>query len=213
MNKFYTVFLTALLAAGITMATDSVAELLTVETLRNPEFLTKQDPFADQVKKKVLREDVFTGQILSILEPRKGIAENAESKSKAMEILKETEVIVKNTTGKIVDYLYQASEDAVEQAKNKLPGAMGKAKEMGESMAKTFMEYMKKTMSLITNSFKKMMGKDDHKAQNTHTNDDDDELNRAVKMVYESGRYQEIKYPNQKKENYKAILQTLSQNG
>ncbi len=206
MNKFYTVFLAAILTAGATIAKDSVAENVARETISNPEFLTKQDPFVDQVKKEVLRTSPKSA-LSEIMAPKTA----PEDKSTTRKMLEETGGIVKNTMEKMVDYVTETGKNAVKEAKSELPGAVKKAKEMGESMAKTFMKYMKKMMSLITNSFKKMMGKDDPKAQKTYTNDD--EIQAAVTRNDESGRYQEIKDPNQEKRQYKAMLDTLSQDG
>ncbi len=171
------------------MANDSVAEQVAIEKLNDSNFLAKKDPLVDQVSKNVLGVS-GRSEWSAITDPKNPygaftVNQEKELETRTKEILKQTEDMVKDA----VEYITQAGTKAVKEAKNELPGALEKAKEMGTSIAKTVMKYIKDMMSFIAKSFKKMMGKDESKGQKIYINDD--EVKTAGKRDYESDRTQD----------------------
>lgn len=189
MNTTLSVFLTAILATGITVATDQKAKQVAMEKLNDPDFLVKQDPLVHQVSKNVLGVP-GRSEWSAITDPRNPygvftVNQEKEWENTAKEMLQKTEDMMKDT----IEYIAQAGTKAVKEAKNELPGALEKAKAIGTSIAKTLMKYINGMMSFIAKSFNKMMGKDESKGQKIYTNDD--ELKTAGKRDYESDRAQD----------------------
>jgi hypothetical protein len=225
MNTFRAVFLTALLGAGITKATDPQAEKVAMETLSNPNFLAKQNTLGDQVNMDVLGVTANSKWSEIMGKNPYGVFTDPESKSTVKKMLDTTEGFMKNT----MEYIADAGKTAVTEAKKELPGAMEKAKEMGESMVKTVMKYMKEMMStvmnMITKSWDKMMGKDESKGQKISNHEDESAMKRGyasdstqddepdntnTSMNQDDSDNQSNKFINNK---YRGMLDTLSQEG
>ncbi len=176
MNKFSAVFLTALLAAGITMAEDPGAKMVAMERLNSHEFLIQQNTPGEQVNRKVFGAPA-SSELSDVLGFKNSYGEltgnpEKEGKSKTMEMFEKTEEILKNTMEKtltegkkMVDYFAQAGKNAVKEAKKELPGALEKTKAMAKITINYIMEMMSAVMNMISKSWDKMIGKDESKAQ------------------------------------------------
>ena len=69
MNKLHAVFLTAVLAAGTTVATDQEAKQVAMERLNGSVFLAQKDEFLYEIKNKFLEKNNTKKQIFEILAP------------------------------------------------------------------------------------------------------------------------------------------------
>gem|GEM_PF-7128818 len=171
------------------MARYSVAEQVATEKLNDSIFLAKKDSLVDQVSKNILGVPGRSewSAIIDPTNPYRAFTVNQEKKweIKINEILQQTQYMVKNA----VEYIAQAGTKAIKEAKNELPGALEKAKEIGTSIATTIVKYIQGMMRFIAKSFKKMMGKDESKGQKIYINDD--EVKTAGKRDYESDRIQD----------------------
>ncbi len=223
MNKFYAVFLAAILTAGITMAKDLVAERVALEKITDPDFLnTTETPekYKQNIAKKANNPEIF--QILGIKNAYEAPLDNIEkiniNKNKPRDMWETTEKIAKKSietflkgVNKLITLISVAAEKAVKKAGEEMPGALEKAKVVAMTVSKYAMEILSTLTNIITTSVKKMMATGDDGSNDKAQKKDSEMDTENILNDHPSKNTTSMNQENQDQSPYKKILDTLSQ--
>jgi hypothetical protein len=223
MNKFYAVFLTAILTAGIAMARDSVAKRVAWEKLIDPDFLNTtetQEKYKQNVAKKANNPEIF--QILDIKNAYEAPVNHIEkiniNKNKPRDMWETTEKIAKKSIetflkgiNKLITLISVAAEKAVKKAGEEMPGALEKAKVVAMTVSKYAMEILSTLTNIITTSVKKMMDTGDDGSNDKAQKKDSGMDTENIRNDHPSKNTTSMNQENQDQSPYKKMLDTLSQ--